>query len=74
MMVLIPGEGQEARVLVGDADAAAAPPAGGAGHDSEPALPPQELWSQLHHQDEDRPAGTTDTHTESVFPLAPSDL
>jgi len=44
-------------VLVGHADGPSEPPAGGGGHDAEPALPAQELRTQLHPQDEDGSAG-----------------
>lgn len=44
-------------MFVGDVDAASESPAGGGGHDAEPALPPQELRTELHPQDEDGSAG-----------------
>lgn len=44
-------------MFIGCVDAASESPAGGGGHDSEPALPPEELWSELHPQDEDGSAG-----------------
>lgn len=56
-------------MLVGDADAASEPPAGGWGHDSQPAFPAEELWTELHPQDEDRPAGTTNIHTDTDWQL-----
>lgn len=46
-------------MFVGDGEAASESPAGGRGHDAEPALPPEELWTELHPQDEDRSAGRT---------------
>lgn len=44
-------------MFAGNADGAAEPPAGGRGHDTEPAIPPEELGTELHPQDEDRSAG-----------------
>lgn len=41
----------------GNANAASDQPAGGSRHDAEPALPPQELWTELHSEDEDGSAG-----------------
>lgn len=38
-------------------DAAAEPPAGGRGNDIERTLPTEELWAQLHPENEDRSAG-----------------
>lgn len=72
MIMPISGEGREARMLVGDTDAGSERPAGGWGHDSEPEFQAEELWTELHSQDEDRPAGTTNTHTDSLFRLNPT--
>lgn len=69
MIMPILGEGRKARMHVGDADTASEPPAGGWGHDSQPAFPAEELWTELHPQDEDRPAGTTNMHTDSAETL-----
>lgn len=54
----VSGEGWETRLFTGDVNAAPASPAGGRQHDNEPALPSEELWAELHPQDEDRSAGT----------------
>lgn len=50
-LIIIPsvsGEGREARVFVGDVDAASESPAGGRRHDAEPAFPAEELRTELH--------------------------
>lgn len=46
---------------IGDVDASSEPLAGGRGHDSEPALPHEELRTELHPQDEDGSAGRRTT-------------
>lgn len=44
-------------MFTGNIDAGPETPAGGRGNDSEPALPIEELWAQLHPENEDRSAG-----------------
>lgn len=44
-------------MLTGDVHAASESSAGGERHDAEPALPPQELRTELHSEDEDGSAG-----------------
>lgn len=51
------GEGLKTRVFTGNNDAAAERPAGGRGINTKPALPTEELWAQLHPENEDRSAG-----------------
>lgn len=48
-------------MLIGDVNVSSEPPAGGRGHDSEPALPHEELRTELHPQDEDGSAGRRTT-------------
>lgn len=51
-------------MFVGDADASSESPAGGRGHDAEPAFPPEELRTELHSQDED---GSLGRRTDDVL-------
>lgn len=44
-------------MFTGHIDTAAEPPAGGRGNDIERTLPTEELWAQLHPENEDRSAG-----------------
>lgn len=48
-------------MFTGDVNAASESPAGGRGHDAEPALSPEELRTELHPQDEDGSAGKRTT-------------